>query len=84
MLPLAPCFILLLHSTGPPRIRREEQLWFWWGWLYMLPQQAFSSSIFPFRLEKALFYLPRTVQELVGLVCFFGTINKRSNFFLLF
>lgn len=37
---------------------------------------------FPFRLEKALFYLH--IQELVGLVCFFGTINKRSNFFLLF
>lgn len=35
----------------------------------------------PVHFEKALFYLH--VQELVGLVCFFGTINKRSNFFLL-
>lgn len=51
-------------------------------WLYTLPQQAFASQFPPFRFEKALFYLH--IQELVGLVCFFGTINKRSNFFLLF
>lgn len=51
---------------------RREQL--------QLPWQACASQS-PSRSEKALFYLH--IQELVGLVCFFGTINKRSNFFLL-
>lgn len=43
----------------------------------LFPPQFFLSIS-----KKALFYLH--IQELVGLVCFFGTIDKRSNFFLLF
>lgn len=46
-----------------------------------VPGFVLPNFSFPF-LKKALFYLH--IQELVGLVCFFGTIDKRSNFFLLF
>lgn len=41
-----------------------------------------SPPVLPDHFEKTLFCLH--VQVPAGLVCFFGTINKRSNFFLSF
>lgn len=77
--------VLYCYSTemGPPRQGSQA------GAALLLTRLALTAPgaglllplFSPFHLEKALFYLH--IQELVGLVCFFGTINKRSNVFLL-
>lgn len=91
ILQLAPCIIYTLtpqkwgHLGGTCRQAAAASLRAWRVAGSKSSQNRPSPHFFfffPFRLEKALFYLH--IQELVGLVCFFGTINKRSNFFLLF
>lgn len=80
ILQLASYFTLILHTMGPSRTHRKATT------LYMAGSTCFQSrplppQFFPFQFEKALFYLH--IQELVGLVCFFGTINKKKQLFLL-
>jgi hypothetical protein len=68
-----------LHRNGVPRPPREEQLIGTWLALSALKAGLFLPTVFLFTLKK---HYSIFTQQLVGLVCFFGTINKSSNFFL--
>lgn len=80
ILRLAPCFLLLTpqkrgHLGVPGRSSSGSDA----AGSSCSHSRAGPPPVPPVHLEKALFY--RHVQELDGLVCFFGTIDKRSNFF---
>lgn len=75
--PISSLLTLLLHTIDP--LASGSSSCFIHGWLQALtaplPPRPFS-----FHSKKALFYLRPRVGRFG---CFFGTINKRSNFFLL-
>ena len=79
--PVSPVLHCYSTEVGPPGTHRKAQLWPWRGGLWVLPLQAFPPRFLPV-LKKH--YSIFTSESWLVLVCFFGTINKRSDFFLLF
>jgi hypothetical protein len=68
-----------LRRNGVPRPPREEQL-IGIGLALSAPKAGLVlPTVFLSTLKK---HYSIFIQQLLGLVCFFGTINKSSNFFL--
>lgn len=79
----APCFILLLHRSGATWDAQEgAALILTWQALNAPTAGLFLPNFFLSVLKKH--YSIFMSESWLVLVCFFGTINKRSDFFLLF